>query len=116
MNCRSPTTCIDYRLPDGSAFTDIEAATQMLGVFIGGTETVPKIVAHGLWELGRRPDQMAAVRADLDANVPVAREEMIRYCAPAQWFARTAAQAVHHSRHHDQAGPADHHAARIGQP
>lgn len=78
-----------YRLPDGSAFTDVEAATQMLGVFIGGTETVPKIVAHGLWELGRRPDQMAAVKADLDANVPVAREEMIRYCAPAQWFART---------------------------
>ncbi len=80
---------LDYRLPDGSAFTDMEAAVQMLGVFIGGTETVPKIVAHGLWELGRRPDQMAAVRADLDANVPVAREEMIRYCAPAQWFART---------------------------
>jgi cytochrome P450 len=81
---------IGYRLPDGSQFTDIEAATQMLGVFIGGTETVPKIVAHGLWELGRRPDQLAAVRADLDANVRLAREEMIRYCAPAQWFARTA--------------------------
>ncbi|HET6733863.1 cytochrome P450 [Mycobacterium sp.] len=80
---------LGYRLPDGSAFTDVEAAIQMLGVFIGGTETVPKIVAHGLWELGRRPDQMAKVRADLDANVPVAREEMIRYCAPAQWFART---------------------------
>jgi cytochrome P450 len=80
---------IGYRLPDGSALTDMEAAVQMLGVFIGGTETVPKIVAHGLWELGRRADQMAAVRADLDANVPVAREEMIRYCAPAQWFART---------------------------
>jgi len=80
---------IGYRLPDGSALNDIEAATQLLGIFIGGTETVPKIVAHGLWELGRRPDQMAAVRADLDVNVPVAREEMIRYCAPAQWFART---------------------------
>ncbi|MGX9790854.1 cytochrome P450 [Mycobacterium sp. MMS18-G62] len=80
---------IAYRLPDGSAFSDMEAAVQMLGVFIGGTETVPKIVAHGLWELSRRPDQMAAVRADLDTNVPVAREEMIRYCAPAQWFART---------------------------
>jgi cytochrome P450 len=80
---------LGYRLPDGSEFTDVEAATQMLGVFIGGTETVPKIVAHGLWELGRRPEQMAAVRADLGANVPVAREEMIRYCAPAQWFART---------------------------
>jgi cytochrome P450 len=80
---------IEYRLPDGTAFTDLEAATQMLGVFIGGTETVPKIVAHGLWELGRQPGQMAAVRKDLDANVPIAREEMIRYCAPAQWFART---------------------------
>lgn len=80
---------IAYRLPDGSAFNDIEAATQLLGIFIGGTETVPKIVAHGLWELGLRPDQLSAVRDDLDANVPVAREEMIRYCAPAQWFART---------------------------
>jgi len=50
---------------------------------------VPKIVAHGLWELTRRPEQLSAVRADLDANVRVARDEMIRYCAPAQWFART---------------------------
>jgi cytochrome P450 len=80
---------VGHRLPDGSALTDMEAAVQMLGVFIGGTETVPKIVAHGLWELGRRPDQMAAVRSDLDEHVPIAREEMIRYCAPAQWFART---------------------------
>jgi cytochrome P450 len=32
---------------------------------------------------------MTAVRADIDVNVPKAREEMIRYCAPAQWFART---------------------------
>jgi cytochrome P450 len=80
---------LQYRLPDGSAFSDVEAAVQMLGVFIGGTETVPKIVAHGLWELGRHPDQLAAVRADLDVHVPLAREEMIRFCAPAQWFART---------------------------
>ncbi len=80
---------IGFRLPDGSEFTDLEAATQMLGVFIGGTETVPKITATGLWELAQRPDQLAAVRADLETNVPVAREEIIRYCAPAQWFART---------------------------
>jgi cytochrome P450 len=78
-----------YRLPDGSALSDSEVAVQMLGVFIGGTETVPKIVAHGLWELCRNPEQLAVVRADPAANVPVAREEIIRYCAPAQWFART---------------------------
>jgi cytochrome P450 len=80
---------LGYRLPDDSALDDVEVATQMLCVFIGGTETVPKIVAHGLWELLRHPDQLAAVRADAKANVPIAREEMIRYCAPAQWFART---------------------------
>lgn len=81
---------LGYHLPDGSALDDMEVATQMLCIFIGGTETVPKIVAHGLWELSQRPDQLAAVRADPASNVPVAREEMIRYCAPAQWFARTA--------------------------
>lgn len=80
---------LGYRLPDGSALSDVEVATQMLCIFIGGTETVPKIVAHGLWELGRRPAQLAAVRADLASTVPIVREEMIRYCAPAQWFART---------------------------
>jgi cytochrome P450 len=81
---------LGYRLPDDTALDDVEVATQMLCVFIGGTETVPKVVAHGLWELNRHPNQLAAVRADPAANVPVAREEMIRYCAPAQWFARTA--------------------------
>src|SRR6201999_1842604 len=84
---------LEYQLPDGSALNDVEVATQMLCIFIGGTETVPKIVAHGLWELSQRPDQMAAVCADPVANVPVAREETIRYCAPAQWFARTARRA-----------------------
>jgi len=79
-----------YRLPDGSALDDVEAATQLLCIFIGGTETVPKIVAHGLRELAGRPDQLAAVRADPGARVPQACDEMIRYCAPAQWFARTA--------------------------
>lgn len=81
---------LGYHLPDGSTLSDVEVATQMLCIFIGGTETVPKIVAHGLWELSRRPSQLVAVRADPATNVPIVREEMIRYCAPAQWFARTA--------------------------
>jgi cytochrome P450 len=81
---------LGYRRPDNTLLDDVEVATQMLCVFIGGTETVPKVVAHGLWELLKHPDQLTAVRADPAANVARAREEMIRYCAPAQWFARTA--------------------------
>ena len=107
---------IDYRLPDGSAFNDIEAATQMLGVFIGGTETVPKIVAHGLWELGRRPDQLAAVRADLGrecARRARGDDPVLRAGAVVRPHR---AQAVHHPRHDDQPGSAHHHAARVGQP
>jgi len=45
-------------------------------------------------ELANAPDQLAEVRADLAKNVPLAVEEMIRFCAPAQWFARTAHKDV----------------------
>lgn len=80
---------IDYRL-DGRPLTDREVAQQLVCVFVGGTETVPKIAAHGLMELATHPEQLAEVRADLNANVVRAVEEMIRFCAPAQWFARLA--------------------------
>jgi cytochrome P450 len=78
----------------GRPLSDAEIATQLTCVFIGGVETVPKIAAHGLMELGNAPDQLAAVRENLSENVPVAVEEMIRFCAPAQWFARTAHRDV----------------------
>jgi cytochrome P450 len=78
----------------GRPLTDAEVAVQLTCVFIGGVETVPKIAAHGLMELLNAPGQLAQVRENLDANVPIAVEEMIRYCAPAQWFARTAHKDV----------------------
>ena len=74
--------------------SDEEVAAQLVCVFVGGTETAPKIAAHGLMELANAPQQMAEVRADLAGNVPRAVEEMIRFCAPAQWFARTAHRDV----------------------
>lgn len=74
----------------GRDLTDEEVAGQLVCAFVGGTETAPKIAAHGLMELANAPGQLAAVRADLGNNVPVAVEEIIRFCAPAQWFARTA--------------------------
>jgi len=78
----------------GRELSDEEVAAQLVCVFVGGTETAPKIAAHGLMELANAPDQLAAVRADLSKSVPVAVEEMIRFCAPAQWFARTAHKDV----------------------
>ena len=74
--------------------TDEEVGLQLACVFIGGTETTPKVAAHGLMELANHPDQLAEVRRDLDAHVDIAVEEILRFCAPAQWFARTAQRDV----------------------
>jgi cytochrome P450 len=84
---------INYRY-NGRALTPGEVATQLVCAFIGGIESVPKVAAHGLMELANHPDQLAAVRANLKANVPTAVEEMVRYCAPAQWFVRTAHKPI----------------------
>jgi cytochrome P450 len=79
---------------DGRSLSDREVAAQLLVPLIGGIETVPKVASHGLWELTKRPEQLAAVRADLAANTPAAFDEMSRYCGPAQWFSRTVTAPV----------------------
>ena len=78
----------------GRPQTDDEIATDILAILVGGTETVPKVLSGGLLELQKHPDQLAAVRADVDANAPIAFEEMLRFNAPAQWFGRTAKNPV----------------------
>ncbi|MDO6414501.1 cytochrome P450 [Sphingomonas sp. BIUV-7] len=78
----------------GRPQTDTEIANDILGILVGGTETVPKVFSGGLLELQRRPEQLAAVRADIDAHAPLAFEEMLRFNAPAQWFGRTAKNPV----------------------
>jgi cytochrome P450 len=82
---------INYRMaPDGRALSDHEIADQLVCAMVGGIESMPKVTAQGVMELWRRPEQLAAVRANLDAHVPTAVQEMIRYCAPAQYTFRTA--------------------------
>ncbi len=84
---------INYRYK-GRALSVAEVAQNLVCAFIGGIESVPKVTAQGLKALADNPGQLAAVRSDLEQNVPVAVEEMLRFCAPAQWFMRTAHQPV----------------------
>jgi cytochrome P450 len=82
---------INYRMePNQRKLSDGEIADQLVCAMVGGMESVPKVTARGIMELHARPDQLAAVRSDLDKNVPIAAEEMLRYCAPAQYTFRTA--------------------------
>jgi cytochrome P450 len=90
--------------PDQRALSDDEIADQLVCAMVGGMESVPKVAAQGMLELWRRPDQLEAVRADLDRNVPVAVEEMIRFCAPAQYTFRTAHKDVTVAGQHVKAG------------
>jgi cytochrome P450 len=78
----------------GRPLSDEEVASDLNGILVGGTETLPKIVAGGLLELWQRPDQLAAVRAALPGSAVPAFEEMLRFCAPAQWFGRTVKKPV----------------------
>ncbi|CAN7628249.1 cytochrome P450 [Phenylobacterium sp. LjRoot219] len=84
---------INYRVePEGRALSDEEICNQLVCAMVGGIESMPKVTAQGIMELWRRPEQLAAVRADLDRNLPIAVQEMIRFCAPAQYTFRTAHQ------------------------
>jgi cytochrome P450 len=74
--------------------TDVQITNQLMSPLVGGVETVPKVTAHGLWELSRHPDQLAAVRADLENNAARAFEESARFCGPAQSFHRTVTERV----------------------
>ena len=96
---------INYRTsPDGRALSDNEIADQLVCVMVGGMESAPKVTGQGILELWKRPDQLAAVRADLEKNVPIAMEEIVRYCAPAQYTFRTAHKDVTVAGQHVKAG------------
>jgi cytochrome P450 family 142 subfamily A polypeptide 1 len=63
---------------------------QETGLFIsGGAETTRTVVARGLIELTRHPDQWEAMAAD-PALIPGAVEELIRWVTPLNNFFRTA--------------------------
>jgi len=78
----------------GRPLSDEEIAIDLNGILVGGTETLPKIVAGCLLELAQRPDQLAEVRAAFPGSVVPAFEEALRYNAPAQWFGRTVKRPV----------------------
>jgi len=85
---------ISYRVNGTRALGDKEISDQLVCAMVGGLESASKVTAGGIMELWRNPPQLNEVRADLAANVPLAVNEMVRHCAPAQYTFRTAHQDV----------------------
>lgn len=96
---------LNYRTkPDGRALSNEEIADQLVCSFVANTETPPRPAAQGLLTLAQHPDQLATIRQDLDKNVPVAVEEMLRICTTSQWTIRTAHKDVTVAGQHIKAG------------
>jgi cytochrome P450 len=76
---------------DERALTDLEIASHLQTLVIGGTETTPKVVAAALLHLYRNPDQRAAILAGR-ASAQDAFEEALRLETPTQFMARTVAR------------------------
>lgn len=78
---------------DGRPLDDVEIATQLTTLLVGGTETMPKIVAGGMRELARDPAQRAALVAQPDLAA-AGFEEMVRHQGVLQSIGRTAKHPV----------------------
>lgn len=55
-----------------------------------GGDTTRNLIAGGMLELLRHPDQLELLRRDLDARLPTAVEEMLRFVSPVIYMRRTA--------------------------
>jgi cytochrome P450 len=78
---------------EGVPLSDVDIATQLFTLLLGGAETFPKVIAGGLIELARAPEQWQALRRD-PSLVPAAFEEMMRHQGVLQHVGRTALEDV----------------------
>jgi cytochrome P450 len=78
---------------DGAAPSDLEVYLFFSLLFSAGAETTRNSVAGGLLSLAEHPEQLQALRGDLDA-LPTAIEEMVRWTSPSPSKRRTATRDV----------------------
>ena len=72
----------------GRRFDDAEAASHVSMLVIGGSETLPKVLANGLVRLAEYPEQRARIARD-PSLVSDAFDEICRYDMPTQLLGRT---------------------------
>jgi cytochrome P450 len=78
---------------DAPAMSDLELYLFFSLLFSAGAETTRNAVAGGLLALASHPEQLRALREDLD-TLPTAIEEMVRWTSPSPSKRRTATRDV----------------------
>jgi cholest-4-en-3-one 26-monooxygenase len=75
---------------DGDRLSELEFDMFMLLLTVAGNETTRNATAHGMYALLTHPEQLAALRADMDGLMPTAVDEILRWGSPVLHFRRTA--------------------------
>ena len=73
---------------EGQRMSDDEIVMETLLILIGGDETTRHTLSGGTEQVLRHPDQWDALRADSDALLPGAIEEMLRWTSPVKNMCR----------------------------
>jgi cytochrome P450 len=77
----------------GRRLSDLEIASHLQTLVIGGTDTTPKGIGAALLRLHQHPEQRAQLAAE-PRQIPAAFTEALRYDMPTQFMARTVSRDV----------------------
>lgn len=80
---------------DGQKLTDEEFVLFFMLLIDAGGDTTRNLVATGMYELMKHPDQLALLLSDIDQYLPSARDELLRWTSPVIFMRRTATQDTH---------------------
>ncbi|WP_069872749.1 cytochrome P450 [Streptomyces malaysiensis] len=73
---------------EGDRLTEQEMISTCVLLLNAGHEATVNSTGNGWWALFRHPEQLAALRADPDALLPTAVDELLRFDTPLQLFER----------------------------
>ena len=79
---------------DGERLTHAEIAAFLVLLSVAGNDTSRHTTSHAMRALTLNPDQRARLLADLDAGLPAAVEEFVRWASPVMTFRRTTTREV----------------------
>ena len=79
---------------DGERLTHAEISAWFVLLSVAGNDTTRHTTSHAMRALTLNPDQRALLGEDLEARLPVAVEEFVRWATPVLHFRRTVMSAV----------------------
>jgi cytochrome P450 len=89
---------------DGERLTHAEIAAFLVLLSVAGNDTSRHTTSHGLRALTLNPDQRALLLEDVEARLPDAVEEFVRWASPVMTFRRTTTREVELHGQHLEAG------------